>query len=304
MAIRAGLSTHRDPELMANLGRALPVWSDPYLAAAASPHLVGGAAAPEEFHTYLKQAGMQLLDETGVRGSIFKKLGVTGGTQAEKIQALAAKGYDTLGELRGVGFEQRGAMGLAAIVQGWNKPITMNVQGKKVEIPSIQSLYDTYKKEGSETWVEDMIGGIATGDQSTGLAFRQAETKALSEIEDVYGPDAIRSQALDVRRRSQAIEIKRRFGLQGESLLLTPEGMPKRGARIFGVGETREIDREYLESVERADNITRVEKQRLGQHRMMEAIDGKSWGEIVSVLKNIERNTATQAEAGAMKADN
>jgi len=114
---RAGLFSHKTPEEMSNMAKAFPTWKDPYLATAAAPSVLA-VWGQEEYHTYLKRAGEALGMTTGPASKLWKKLGVTPGSENEQIAALAGAGLDTQAKLTEAGISNiRASGGLAAIVK-------------------------------------------------------------------------------------------------------------------------------------------------------------------------------------------
>lgn len=114
-AFVAGEESSRTPETIASGARGLGFFTDPATGFAAAGQLAGGVGE-SELVTYVQAAG-EALSATSALDKVYKKLGVTAGTELEKLAALKEAGIITVEDLAvaGVG-EKRQRRALSILI--------------------------------------------------------------------------------------------------------------------------------------------------------------------------------------------
>lgn len=261
----AGKASQKAPEDMVKAGRALPAWQSPLLAMAAAPEVMAGTN-PEDFDIYLRQVGTALNTGEGDIGKLWKRLGVSKGSELEKLKALSATGKITPAELEKMGFkEERQKLGMAAVMRGFK-----NILPRLDEWPGLITP-DAAGLEASR--IKGEVPQVAMAEQA------QRATTAL-ENEMTLGPTGLRAQA---KRAAYARAAKDVTGYKMGSLFYDAQGQP---SGIFGTLEKlRDFfggdqsnsplgTREYLSDVYQSGVATSNEKQLLLSDLAEESLRG------------------------------
>jgi len=204
----AGQLSLRDPALLAKAGPGLSFFDDMEFAMAAGAQLA--AVKGEELPTYLKAAGVGLSGVSGL-AEFWKEQGLEGATRQQRLQALAAGGYDSP--------EKLGALGLGEIRQ--QEAISLLVP-KIAEIDSLmrgireQAVPGVFVKQRAE--VEKELPGMVAERRA-----RILESKFKDEA--VFGAQAERMTDEEYQQQLRGLAL-RRLGVEGAlgRDVITPEG--------------------------------------------------------------------------------
>lgn len=243
----SGQASHKKPETMTKAAKALPYWKDPTMAMAFSVPILG-TYGPDEFQTYLLNAGSALNTETGDLGKLWKKLGVTGKAAREKLQALADAGLTTPEALGKEGVvDKRTAGGLAAAANG---------------IQQALALYAEFESNAARTYVPGMRAEAESEIPSMKYGALIDRLKAEAEVRATLSDEAQRAQL----RRLKDMEIFTEAQKEGRDWLLDDVSDEKGlGWWKRGVGERAypETQTAYLRRLYKTGVIEEQEKEAL-----------------------------------------
>jgi hypothetical protein len=148
---------------MTKAASAMPFWQNPKLAMAASVPIIPNML--EEYPTYLRRAGAGLTGINKDTDALWKRLGVTGGTQEEKLSAMYGAGMTTQESMARAGFGNvREQVGLSLITQKW---------------PEVMALKAKLEREASPDFVRQEIERVAGNVPAVRLAHEQDRQNAL-----------------------------------------------------------------------------------------------------------------------------
>lgn len=206
---KAGLISARSPEDLIKAAPALAFWNDPELMYAGGIELLK-SVRPEQLETYLRGAGIGLSLETEKAGEMYKKLGLTGKSQIEKLRGLRAAGLDTAPKLQMAGIPDiEKSLGVATMVAA---------------LPEIEKNAATMRGEYSPGYAYKQFLGVSRTLPEVSYGQQVEQLQRTYEMEKVFGPQSPAAQRRDIRQLERAIKYQRQgYGfLVGEDMRVGP----------------------------------------------------------------------------------
>ena len=188
----AGQESSRDPEIIASGARGLGFFTDPVTGFAAAGQLAGGVGE-SELVTYVQAAG-EALSATSNLDKVFKKLGVTAGTEIEKLEALKEAGIITIEELAVAGLgEKRQRRALSILI-----PNVENVKRMRqaIEEKAIPGIFPSQRH------------AVETEIPQTRLARESRMLEARFKDAGAFGPHADAASAKENARQVRGVALR------------------------------------------------------------------------------------------------